>query len=41
MYVPYVKPVEWDLIWIGVGCLGVAGLAVLLGFSKLGDDGDA
>lgn len=41
MYVSYVKPMEWDLIWIGIGRLGVASLAVLLGFSKLGDDGDA
>lgn len=32
---------EWDLVWIGVGCFGVTSLAVLLGFGKLGDDGDA
>lgn len=38
MYVAHVEPMEWHLVRIAAGGLWVAGLAILLRFSKLGDD---
>ena len=41
MYVPYIKPMEGDLVGVVVCGFGVTCLAIFLGLCELGDDGDA
>ena len=40
MDVPYVEPMEWDLVGVAAGSFRVTGLTVLLGLGELSDDRD-
>lgn len=41
MDIPYVEPMEWDLVGVAAGGLRVASLTILLGLGELGDDRNA
>lgn len=41
MDIPYVEPMEWDLVGVAAGSLRVASLTILLGLGELGDDRNA
>lgn len=41
MNIPYVEPMERDLVGVAAGGLRVASLAIFLGLGKLRDDGNA